>query len=362
MIAFQATLMAILLAVPTVISDDTVPIPAVKAQLNNWFQNNVKPYAARKGTLDAQLAAAETGAKVIRVRKDGSGNFKTVTDAIKSIPSGNTKRVIVFIGFGVYNEKVTIDRTRPFVTLYGAPGAMPTLSYGGTAKQYGTVNSASLIVESDYFTAANIIIQNTAPPPDGKREGAQAVALRISGDKAAFYGCKIKGFQDTICDDRGHHFFKDCYIEGTVDFIFGSGKSLYLNTELRVLPAPFGFTVITAQAREGASEDNGYSFVHCTITGTIKGTYLGRAWKTRPKVVFSYTNMGSIINPVGWSDYFHPERDDMVFFGEYKNTGAGAATAGRVKYTKLLNDAQAKPYIGLGYILGSKWLLPPPKV
>lgn len=70
--------------------------------------------------------------------------------------------------------------------------------------------------------------QNSAPMPDGKRVGAQAVAMRISGDKAAFHNCMFIGFQDTLCDDRGRHFFKDCQIQGTVDFIFGDGKSLYL--------------------------------------------------------------------------------------------------------------------------------------
>lgn len=64
--------------------------------------------------------------------------------------------------------------------------------------------------------------------PDGKIVGAQAVALRASGDKQAFYNCRLLGYQDTLCDDRGNHFFKNCYIEGTVDFIFGSGKSIYL--------------------------------------------------------------------------------------------------------------------------------------
>jgi len=64
--------------------------------------------------------------------------------------------------------------------------------------------------------------------PDGKMMDAQAVAMRISGDKAAFHNCKFIGYQDTLCDDRGRHFFKDCFISGTVDFIFGNGKSLYL--------------------------------------------------------------------------------------------------------------------------------------
>ena len=56
----------------------------------------------------------------------------------------------------------------------------------------------------------------------------QALAMRINGDKAAFYNCRFYGFQDTLCDDIGNHFFKDCYIEGTYDFIFGRGASLYL--------------------------------------------------------------------------------------------------------------------------------------
>lgn len=73
-----------------------------------------------------------------------------------------------------------------------------------------------------------IAIKNSAPRPDGTAKGAQALAARIGGDKASFYNCKLLGFQDTLCDDKGKHLFKDCYIEGTVDFIFGNGKSLYL--------------------------------------------------------------------------------------------------------------------------------------
>ena len=69
-----------------------------------------------------------------------------------------------------------------------------------------------------------------------------------------------------------------------------------------------GLTVITAQARESSSENTGYSFVHCRVTGTAEGTYLGRAWKTSPRVVFAYTDMSSVVHPAGWSDNFHSER------------------------------------------------------
>ncbi|KAF8008806.1 hypothetical protein BT93_K2451 [Corymbia citriodora subsp. variegata] len=343
------------------ISDDKIPIPADKSQVNAWFNDNVQPYTARKGTLDPNLEAAEANSKVIKVSQDGASEFKTVTDAINSIPAGNNQRVIVSIAGGVYKEKIKIDRTKPFVTLYGTPSDMPTLTFAGTAQQYGTVDSASLIVESDYFVAANIIIENSAPRPDGKASGAQAVALRTSGDKAALYNCRLLGFQDTLCDDRGFHFFKDCYIEGTVDFIFGSGTSLYLNTDLRVL-GDAGLTVITAQARESSAEDTGYSFVHGSVNGTGNGTFLGRAWRDSSRVTFSYTDMTSVVNPLGWSNNFHPERDSTVAFAEYKCSGPGSNPAGRAKFTKQLSDAEAQTYTSLSYIVGSKWLLPPPRI
>ncbi|KAF5458614.1 hypothetical protein F2P56_022633, partial [Juglans regia] len=165
--------------------------------------------------------------KIIKVRKDGAGDFKTVTDAVESIPSGNTDRVIIYIAGGNYKEKVVVDRSKPFVTFYGKPGNMPTITYDGTAKKYGTWESATVAIESDNFMAVNIIFVNSSPKPDPRKSDGQAVALRISGDMAAFYSCKFIGFQDTLCDDRGRHLFQSCYIEGSVDFIFGNGKSLY---------------------------------------------------------------------------------------------------------------------------------------
>ncbi|GKV45513.1 hypothetical protein SLEP1_g52585 [Rubroshorea leprosula] len=355
--ALHAALLTILLLIPYVNSAPSIPEDL--GQVNQWFNSVVKPYTQRKGSLDPPLETAEAATKVIKVRKDGSGDFNTIAKAIASVPSGNTKRTIIWIGPGKYDEKITIDRDKPFITLYGSPNAVPTLSFNGTAAKYGTVDSATLIVMSDYFVAANLIIANSAPMPDGQIVGAQAVALRASGDKQAFYNCRILGYQDTLCDDRGNHFFKNCYIEGTVDFIFGSGKSIYLGTELHVLGTE-GLRVITAQARELTSEDQGYSFVHCSITGDGKGAYLGRAWKSRPLVVFAYTNMGSVVDPTGWSDNFHPDRDSLVFYGEYKGKGEGSNLSKRVPYTKVLSDNAAQPFISLDFIKANTWLLPPP--
>ncbi|KAJ4708841.1 Pectinesterase [Melia azedarach] len=346
----------------------TKHIPSDASKLEAWIGENMKEFLDRKSQLnqrqndtvvDQALVAAEDGVKVITVRKDGKGDFSTVSEAVKSIPSGNARRVVVKIGGGEYWEKITVDSSKKFVTFYGDPNDVPKIVFNGTALQFGTVYSATVAVESDYFMAVNVEFVNSAPMLDGKREGAQAVAMRISGDKAAFHNCKFIGYQDTLCDDRGRHFFKDCYIQGTVDFIFGNGKSLYLNT--RLISVAQGMGVITAQARGKVSEDSGFAFVHCNISGS-GDTYLGRAWKERPRVVFAYTYMGTLINTQGWSAGKHPESHRSVYYGEYKCMGPGASSSGRVKFAKLLSDEEAKPFLSMTYLQGNKWLLPPPKI
>ncbi|GKV17473.1 hypothetical protein SLEP1_g27982 [Rubroshorea leprosula] len=355
-VALQAPVLTVLLLIPYTISAPL--IPQDPSQVNTWFNSVVTPSTDRTSSLDLALVTAEAAANVITVSKDGSGDFGTVADAIANVPEGNTLRTIIKIGPGTYFEKITIDQNKPFITLYGSPNAVPTLMYNGTAATFGTYNSATLIVLSDYFVAANIIIANSAPMPDGKRQGAQAVALRTAGDKQAFYNCTIVGYQDTLLDDSGNHFFKDCYVQGTVDFIFGNGKSLYLGTELHVVKDG---GVITAQGRESLSDESqGYSFVHCKITGSKKGAYLGRAWKPSPLVVFAYTTMGKVVNSAGWSDNSHPERDKTVFFGEYKCRGPGSSLRKRVKYTKKLDDESAMRFISLDFINATTWLLPVP--
>ncbi|KAJ4883291.1 Pectinesterase PPME1 [Raphanus sativus] len=341
-----------------VLADDVTPIPEAKVQVEQWFKTNVAPLPSRKG-LDPALVAAEAEPRTITVDPKG-GEFKTLTDAIKSVPAANTKRVIIKIAPGEYREKVTIDRNKPFITLMGDPKAMPVITFDGTAAKFGTVDSATLIILSDYFMAVNIVVKNTAPAPDGKAKGAQALSMRISGNKAAFYNCKFYGFQDTICDDTGNHFFKDCYVEGTFDFIFGSGTSLYLGTQLHVVGD--GIRVITAHAGKTADEKTGYSFVHCKVTGVGQGIYLGRAWMSHPKVVYAYTEMTSVVNPSGWQENKIAAHDKTVFYGEYKCVGEGAQTDKRVPFTQKIDTTVANRFLTLGYIEGSKWLLPPPAV
>ncbi|XP_072953466.1 putative pectinesterase 63 [Typha angustifolia] len=314
----------------------------------------------RRYNFDKVLVGAENGSRIIRVRKDGTGDFTTIGDAVDDVPPGNMRRTYLVIGPGVYREKVTVDRTKPFVTLVGDENAMPTISYGETAASCGsTFLSATVAVESDYFVACNIIFENTAPKPGHGVEGAQAIAMRISGDKAAFYNCKFYGYQDTLCDDQGRHFFKNCFIQGSIDFIFGNGKSMYKSCELRSVAD--GIAAITAQGRTRSSEDSGFSFVQCRITGT-GAMYLGRAWRPSARVIYAYTYMSSIVDPKGWNDWGFSNRDRTIYYGEYKCMGPGSSTANRVNYTRILDDEEAKQFLHTGFIQAQTWLLPPPSL
>ncbi|KAG0471040.1 hypothetical protein HPP92_015586 [Vanilla planifolia] len=335
--------------------------------LDNWISENLLDFHSRTQEiasgintgLDPALLLAERKPRVITVSQDGRGDFTTICAAVASIPDRNKRRTVIRIGSGIYREKVRLHRRKPFVTFSGRPDAMPTITFDDTAAEFGTIDSATVIVESHYFIASNIIFENTAPRPAMGAKGGQAVAMRISGDKAAFYGCRFLGFQDTLCDDKGRHLFKDCFIQGTVDFIFGNGRSIYLRCEINSVAD--GTTYITAQARTTIADKSGFAFVHCQVTGT-GSAYLSRAWKKSSRVVFAYTYMGSLVNPRGWDDKGFPDRQRTVFYGEYKCMGPGAATNHRVHYVKLLTDEQVKPYMSLTFIRGKTWLLPHPKL
>ncbi|KAJ8443630.1 hypothetical protein Cgig2_019612 [Carnegiea gigantea] len=294
--------------------------------------------------------------KTIKVRQNkkskaksssGHGHFLSAQQAISSLPVTT-------------NCRVEIPATMAYITLEGAGADKTIIEWDDTADRLGqsgqplgTYGSATFAVNSPYFIAKNITFQNTAPSPPPGALGKQGVALRISADKAAFIGCKFIGAQDTLYDHTGRHYFTDCYIQGSVDFIFGNGLSLYHACHLHAVTNTYG--ALTAQRRESFLEETGFSFVNCKVTGSGV-LYLGRAWGTFSRVVFAFTYMDRIISPDGWYDWGDKNRDMTVFYGQYKCSGPGADYGKRVKWSRELTSQEAQPFITLDFIGGHKWL------
>ncbi|KAJ4828681.1 hypothetical protein Tsubulata_022615 [Turnera subulata] len=298
---------------------------------------------------------------VIVVDKNGRGDAVTVQGAIDMVPEYNTKRLKIYITPGIYREKVFIPRTKPYISLIGSQNNMSAtiISWNNKASdtdsngvELGTYRSASVTVESDYFCATRITFQNTVVAEPGARR-MQAVALRISGDKAFFYKVNISGAQDTLLDETGSHYYFNCHIQGSVDFIFGRGKSLFQDSVLQSVAKRYG--AIAAHHRDSPNDDSGFSFVRCKINGTGK-ILLGRAWGNYSRAVYSYCDMDDIITPAGWSDWNYPERQRTAVFGEFQCKGRGADRRGRVPWLKAFNIQEVSPFLGTGFINGAQWL------
>ncbi|KAF8377874.1 hypothetical protein HHK36_031262 [Tetracentron sinense] len=297
----------------------------------------------------------------ITVNKDPrSGDFVTIQKAIDSLPEVNLCRVVISIHAGTYREKVEIPATKAYVSLEGEGSDKTIIEWDDTAdrlglngRPLGTFASATFAVNSPYFIAKNITFKNKAPLPPSGALGKQAVALRISADTAALVGCKFIGAQDTLYDHIGRHYFRECYIEGSVDFIFGNGLSLYEGCHLHAITNSYG--ALTAQKRESMLEETGFSFVNCKVTGS-GALYLGRAWGTFSRVVFAYTYMDKIITPRGWYNWGDKKRELTVFYGQYECSGPGSDFGGRVPWSRELTQQEAKPFISLSFIDGYEWL------
>jgi pectin methylesterase-like acyl-CoA thioesterase len=297
------------------------------------------------------------------VAQDGSGNFKTVQAAIDSAPINRTTAFRIFIKNGKYKEKISISSSKPFIHLIGESVANVILTYddfSGKLKPdgtpHGTSSSASVTVNANDFLAANITFENTTG------DAPQALAINLNGDRCVVVNCRFLGGQDTVLANGNagnRQYFKNCYIDGTVDFIFGSAKAVFDSCIV------YGKDRVDATANSYITAANtqtgipwGYVFRNCTLPSNrgVTKYFLGRPWQndgtTTPisntKTSFLNSKMGQTINTAGWSTWNANTNTALIVYAEYKTKkldGSALDVSQRVAWSKQLTDNEANTYI-----------------
>lgn len=276
------------------------------------------------------------------VAKDGTGHFSKVQDAINAVPDYRRVRTVIYIKEGIYEEKLILPESKQLVSLIGEDLHKTVLSYGDWAQKLtvfgehtGTSGSSGFFVYANDFYAANITFHNTAGPI------GQAVAVLVSGDRCFFDGCRFLGDQDTLYTygQQSRQYYRNCYIEGTTDFIFGSSTAVFDNCTIHSKKDSY----ITA-ASTPRQNVYGYLFYHCTLTADagVEKVYLGRPWRDYAKVVFRECWMNKHIHQAGWHNWSRPEREKTTFYAEYQNCGTGADRSKRVTWSHELSVELAR--------------------
>lgn len=288
-------------------------------------------------------------ADVLVVAADGSGDFKTVQQAVDHVADDNRRPLVIRIKPGRYEEQIRVSSGKRLLTFRGDDAQTTVLTYRLSAQQAGNTRLAfSTFINANDFRAENITFENSFGT------GSQAVALLADADRVVFENCRFLGWQDTLFVNGGRQFFKDCYIEGHVDFIFGSGKVFFENCEIHSKGAGY----VTAHFRTGDDQDTGFVFYRCKLTGsnTGAGVYLGRPWRPYARVVFIDTWLGPHIKAEGWDNWRDPGREKTAWFGEFDSRGPGANPQKRVSWSRQLSKDEAKRFSRAAFLAGNdKW-------
>ncbi len=287
----------------------------------------------------------------ITVAQDGSGDYKTVQEAFNAIPSFLWKLTIINVKPGIYREKLYLDSSKRKVQLLGQDKFKTIIIYndhtGKVTSDGDTINtrtSWTLLIQADRFMAYNITFQNDAGFTAG-----QAVAVESDGDKAEFIDCRFIGNQDVLFlnNEKSRQYFRNCYIEGTTDFIFGSATAWFDSCEIYSKKNSHVTAASTPQNKEW-----GFVFNKCKLTGdtSLHNVSLGRPWRPYASVVYMNCYIGSHIKPEGWSNWNNTENYKTTRYAEYKNYGPSSDPAKRVNWSRQLTDEEAKTYDSRKYL------------
>lgn len=337
---------------------------------------------------------ADTASKAITITvgKDGDCDYKSIQEAIDSIKDTPTEkfRATIRINPGVYNEDVTVDK--PYISFVNTSKKEDVIitydkanGHPDPLKNYGTDKTATVTVKggADGFTAENITFVNSYnidEPDNDVRKQVQAVALETMADKIVLDNCKMIGRQDTLYlkgASKGQQvsgeanparvYLKNCYIEGTVDFIFGDATAYFDNCNLNMAYYKNGghFT-----APNTTLYNIGYVFNECRLTVDKEYTAdfsskidLGRPWQcdsaypnSGSNSVYINCTMPEILNEKGFSLWDENTVKNKVRFMEYGSmypNGKLMDLSLRADFVKILTEEQARAFTPYNVLRGA---------
>ncbi|PIN13746.1 Pectinesterase [Handroanthus impetiginosus] len=313
---------------------------------------------------DRRLLQSSSVTPDVVVAADGSGDFRTVTAAVAAAPERSNRRYVIRIKAGVYRENVEVTKRKTNIMFMG-DGRSNTIITGSRNFIDGstTFHSATVAVVGERFLARDITFQNTAGPAKH-----QAVALRVGSDLSAFYRCDMLAYQDTLYVHSNRQFFVQCLISGTVDFIFGNAAAVFQDCDIHARrPGSGQRNMVTAQGRTDPNQNTGIVIQRCRIGATsdlrsVQGnfpTYLGRPWKEYSRTVVMQSSITDVVHPAGWHEWNGNFALNTLYYGEYQNTGAGAATSGRVGwrgFRVITSATEAQDFTAGRFIAAGSWL------
>ena len=316
---------------------------------------------------------------IIHISKDGTGDFSTVQSALNTLPADNRENILIHIHRGVYREQITLKT--PYVTFQGDGAHQTILTYHLSAREImpdgekrGTFRSYSAFIDTHDFTAKDLTFENSAGP--GTSAG-QALALYVDGDRICFENCRFLGNQDTLFTAplppkeietngflgpkqlspriSGRHYYKNCYIEGDVDFIFGGAAAYFDQCTFfsKNTGKEINGYVTAASTPEG--QKYGYVMDHCSFHSNCppKTVYLGRPWREYAKTVLIHCFLDEHICPQGWHDWGKEMAHKTVYYAEYQSYGPGASPDKRAAWSKQLSEEEAGQYSAARVLAGS---------
>jgi len=290
----------------------------------------------------------------LTVAHDGSGNFKTIQEAVNTVRDLSKQRVVIHIKNGIYHEKIVVPSWKTNISFVGESEDSTIItnddytgkSYPGGADVSGrnkfiTYTSYTVLVQGEDFTAENLTIQNTAG-----RVG-QAVALHVEADRVVIKHCRLLGNQDTLylATSQSRQFYQDCYIEGTTDFIFGEATVIFQHCTIKSLVDSY----VTAAATR-PRQSFGFVLFNCKLIAdtTVKKVFLGRPWRPYAKTAYINCELGAHIVPEGWNpwkgDAMFPDKEKTAYYAEFGSKGPGASAARRVSWSHQLTEKEARLY------------------